>query len=287
VFRFGRLSDVQAVGEQIVRFVYLDESGISVNEPVTVVGGVIINMDLQYMAVKQRVEELIDKYVPPNYRRGFSFHAKDLFHGSGIFDKRAYPREVSRAALMELLQVPAEFQLPIVCGYLKKRSAAGMSKKDQRVEPSKNQAMAFCLCALAAEKYMRHCADRSEVASLTAENNTETRRHVKLMHRLLSGRHSSPVEGEMVSLIIEFANGYLPIRRIVDMVNFNDKEDAFPLQLADACALMVRYYFEERTNAADFLDVLTQGNPSLLGNRKERAGYSVVTFASNYGDRGS
>src|SRR5439155_14762477 len=128
-----------------VRFVYLDESGISVNEPVTVVGGVIINMDSQYMAVKQRIEELIEAYVPPNHRMGFSFHAKDLFHGSGLFDKRVCPREVSRAALKELLQMPAQFQVPIVCGYVRKRSTPRdmMSKQDQRREPSKNQAMAF------------------------------------------------------------------------------------------------------------------------------------------------
>ena len=88
---------------------------------------------------------------------------------------------------------------------------------------------------------MRGLADPSEVASLTAENNNETRSAVKVMHRLLSGRHrhASPVEGDMVSMLIEFGNGYVPIRRIVDMVNFTDKEDAFLLQLADACALMI------------------------------------------------
>src|SRR5439155_17241581 len=138
-----------------VRFVYLDESGISVNEPVTVVGGVIINMDSQYMAVKQRIEELIEAYVPPDYRAGFSFHAKDLFHGSGLFDKRVCPREVSRAALKALLQVPAQFQLPIVCGYLRKRSSTDLDKKQLKREPSQNQAMTFSLCAIAAEQYMR------------------------------------------------------------------------------------------------------------------------------------
>jgi len=266
-------------GERIVRFVYLDESGISVNEPVTVVGGVIINADLQYMAVKQRVGELIDKYVPLEDRLGFVFHAKDLFHGSGkIFDKRKYPRDMSREALKVLLGIPAEFQLPIVCGHIRKRSTAGMTKQEQRGEPSKNQAMAFSLCALAAEKYMRHIADPSEVASLTVENNDETRQAVKLMHLLLSGRHFSPVAGDLVSVIIDFANGYVPIRRIVDIVLFAEKDHAFLLQLADACALMLRYFFEGRTSAEEFLDVLTQGNPSALGNRNDPAGYGVLTF---------
>jgi hypothetical protein len=261
-----------------VRFVYLDESGISVNEPVTVVGGVIINADLQYMAVKQRIEELIKEYVPQNYRAGFSFHAKDLFHGSGFFNKHKWPREHSRAALKALIEIPSQFQLPIVCGHLRKRPQSELTKSQRRDEPSKNQAMAFSLCALAAEKYMRQLADTSEVANLIAENNNETRRAVKEMSLILRGLRHGEVEGDIVSLIIEFANGYFPIRRIVDTVYFANKEDAFLLQLADACALMIRYFFEGRSNAEEFLDVLTQGNPSVLGNRDNPAGYGVVTF---------
>lgn len=273
------LSGVRVEGTKLVRLVYLDESGISVHEPVTVVAGVVINADQHWMRVDDYVRDLIDEYVPKEHRDGFIFHAKDLFHGSGlVFDKRKYPIEKSHEALLKLVSIPATFQIPIVSGHLFKRPSTGFDKQALRYEPGRNHTMAFSFCALAAERYLRHDAEPLEVATLVVEDNTDTRRRVKEMHRLLRGTLPRSEEGdEILSVLLEYAADCLPIRRIVDTVYFADKQDAFLLQIADACALMIRYYFENRNNAAPFLDALTQGNPSVFGERV-RAGFQVVNF---------
>jgi Protein of unknown function (DUF3800) len=272
-------------GSKLVRLVYLDETGISVNEPVVVVAGVVIDADKHYMIVAQYIRDLIAEYVPEDCRYGywgdgFTFHAKDLFHGSGkVFDKQKYPLERSHEVFKKLLGIPVLFQLPVVCGHLLKRSVAGMSKQDLRHEPSKNQAFAFSLCALAAERYMKGVSDPLEIATLVAEDNNETRRMVKEMHLLLRGARQHSDGGDaLLSILLEIASDCLPIRRIVDTVSFAEKIDSFLLQIADACALVIRYYFEGRSNAGEFIDALTHGDPSVLGARDNPAGFRIVTF---------
>ncbi|MFZ1218172.1 MAG: DUF3800 domain-containing protein, partial [Chthoniobacterales bacterium] len=83
------------------RFIYIDESGISANEKVLVVAGVIVNADLQLKGVETALCDLRDNYlsgvsgpagVNELERQNFFFHAKDMFHGSGsFFDRRTYP----------------------------------------------------------------------------------------------------------------------------------------------------------------------------------------------------
>jgi hypothetical protein len=267
------LSGVKINGERLVRFVYVDESGISVNEPVVVVAGVIINADLQWRAVEKHVSQLIDEYVPEEHRKGFVFHAKDLFHGSGlIFDRRKYPLERSREALKDLLSIPRKFLLPVVYGYLIKRS--------RRLEVGRNQSMAYSLCAVAVEAYMRSNADFTEVAALVAENNTDTRRAVKVMHDILKGKYRQlESAADIFSLLLEYAPNVLPVRRIVDTVYFAEKNDVFLLQIADACGLIIRYFKERKANVEEFFDALTNYNPKCLDTGGDMpAGYASLVW---------
>ena len=90
-----------------MRFIYLDESGISAKERVAVVAGIIVDADKQLKSVEKHVESIIADYVPEKYQEGFSFHATDLFHGGGRtpFDRRYFPIEWSHHALKKLLTV--------------------------------------------------------------------------------------------------------------------------------------------------------------------------------------
>jgi hypothetical protein len=55
----------------------------------------------------------------------------------------------------------------------------------------------------------------------------------------------------------DLAPNILPVKRIVDSPYFAEKNDAFLLQLADACAVTIRYYLEDKSNADEFFDALT------------------------------
>jgi len=241
---------------------------------------VIINADKQWEIVEKRVEELIAKYVLAENQDRFVFHATELFHGSGkVFgDRQKYPLKRSRQALKELVGIPAQLGLPIICGYVKKRFVARLSKRGRRHEAAKNQMLAFSLCAIGAETYMRDRADSLEIATLVAENNNDTRRAVKSMHDLLRGRDPLPsanYEG-MFSLFSEIAPNSLPIRRIKDTVYFAEKDDAILLQIADACAFILRYFHEKKPHIDEFLDALTNCNRTVLGSPDTLGGYLML-----------
>src|SRR5581483_8259284 len=118
------LSCYTLAGDNLVRFIYLDESGISAKERVTVVAAIIVNADKELKAVQEHIDTIISDYVPEKYQEGFSFHAKDLFHGSGRtpFDRRHFPLDWARTALKRLLLVPGTFGLPIIYGFAEKPS---------------------------------------------------------------------------------------------------------------------------------------------------------------------
>ena len=173
-----------------MRTIYLDETGISVNDPIALVAGVIINEDEQWKSVETAVYELIDKYVPEEHRDGFSFHAKDLYHCSGkVFDHKrtGYPRERARAALRELLSVPRRFGLPVSVG-ISKLERNPSTPYEARDLASFFHGYAYFWCAISAEMCLvDHCAP-TDLARLVAENNTTTHKVIKEAHKVLRGK---------------------------------------------------------------------------------------------------
>lgn len=59
-----------------MKFIYAHESGISAHESMLIVAGVVIDADLQWRLVEQRVNGLINEYVPAEAREGFHFAEK-------------------------------------------------------------------------------------------------------------------------------------------------------------------------------------------------------------------
>jgi Protein of unknown function (DUF3800) len=243
------ISGVDLQGDRLLRTIYLDETGISANDKIALVAGVIINEDEQWKSVEAAVSDLIDKYVPEEHRDGFSFHAKDLYHCSGkVFDhkKFGYPRERAREALKELLSIPRRFRLPISIGYVSKPAMEISPEFMPRDAASFFHGYAYFMCVMSAEIYMVDRCGPKDLARLVAENNTDTHKVIKEAHKVLRGKadHSS-VKG--ITDQLESMKAYLPIRRIVDTVHFVEKDDAILLQLADACAFLFRFWAERKS----------------------------------------
>ena len=99
---------------------------------------------------------------------------------------------------------------------------------------------------------------------------------VELMHQVLRGKGAPG----MFKVFAEFAPGVLPITKIVDTVHFARKRDAFLLQIADACALIIRYHFEKKPNVWEFFNALTEGKPERLEiGTGLQGGYAIVNFS--------
>lgn len=250
------LSGVEVDGQSPVRFIYADESGISANERILVVAGVIIHADSQWTPTEQLIRALMDKYMPPADRpRDFAFRACDLFHGSRAFkDRRKYPLERRLEALREILSIPSKIHLPVVFGWTRKKPLA-QDKKDRRFERGFDHAHALSLCVMGAERFMRKFAAPFELATLTVEDNTETKATVKLMHDAFRGiGHPAAVKwASQYPKNVEGTAEFLPLRKIVDGVHFTGKSGGFLLQLADACAWIIRSYLEERPHIEDLV----------------------------------
>jgi hypothetical protein len=76
------------LGHNLVRLLYLDESGTNDEDPFLCVAGVLVHGDNQWPEIDRRILNLIDQYIPQQDRIGFCFHATDIFHGSDYFDRK-------------------------------------------------------------------------------------------------------------------------------------------------------------------------------------------------------
>lgn len=282
------LSGVKLHGNNLSLHIYIDETGISAKEKVAVVAGVIVDPDRQYLEVSEEINKLIAEFVPSEHRRNFSFHAKDLFHGTGRtpFDRRTYPPERAREALKRLVIIPAKFCLPVVFGFLNKtypdpiRDRLRKERKPREMLAS-DVAIAFSMCAVAAERFMKQHAAPGELATMHAEQNPDTEKMIRLARKSLGGK----MRHNLAIFFSKEAQKHLPITRIIDEISFHKKDDAFLLQLADATAFMLRFVLEQRNDCDDLFTAFFGNNSQAAANMQEKmchsggAGYSNLRFA--------
>jgi len=129
------------LGAELVRLIYLDESGISQRETITCVSGVMIHGDRQWRLVEDAIKGLIEKYIPSQSREDFAFHATDIYHGSGYFDRSVWTREIRKNILSDIGNIIYDLDLPIVNGMYKK-STFGVGVLDEnalRDQPEMNK----------------------------------------------------------------------------------------------------------------------------------------------------
>ena len=258
-----------------MRFVYVDESGTSGKAPFLIVAGVVIDMDRQFIRVARHISKLVNKYVAAEDREGFSFHATNLFSGSGkTWGNRAKYSLAHRCeALKEFLAIPSKFHLPVIVGFIRRKpSPTGQSTQARQKTTQDDHALAFSYCCIGAEKYMRSYARPRELAKITAEDNTQTKDKIKLMHNVLRGRYPSALHFmKRLSADMGVDSEFLPLTKIIDAVSFEGKKDAILLQIADACALTIRHFLEGRTDTADFINAFTLGRPECITREIEKA----------------
>src|SRR5260221_5194760 len=173
---------------RLMRLVYLDEAGISneLHEPYLVVAGAIVNPDLQWRLLEARFASLTKKYFPRHEGHPVIFHAKDIWHGTKLFDRSKWSLPKRLRLLDELSKIPAEFKLPIVMGYLYRPAARQqlaqlapeMSKKDSR---SLIHAVAFLNAIRRVENWMIENTD--EVAMAIVEDTQDVKNTIRMFHR--------------------------------------------------------------------------------------------------------
>jgi hypothetical protein len=202
----------------------LDEAGISARERYAVVAGILSNPDTQWRALEQYLSDMADALIPKHLRKGAIFHAKDLWHGSGLFHRDRFERTRRNRILLELAKIPKAFDVPVIVGAIDKEKQERLSKNHNAL----CYAMAFALAVVGVEFFMRNWGAEGELASLIVEDTAEMRRHAKWGY----DRLKEPEAWQKPE------SGYLPVTRIVENPLFSPKSDSSILQVADLLAFV-------------------------------------------------
>ena len=221
-------------GRKVVRFVFLDEGGISRYEPFVVVAGVIVHGDEQLVPLERELANLVKKHIPKEHQPGFVFHATDIWSGAGIFrDRDRWTLDRRLLILRDLARIPRKLDIPIVHESYERKQLLVENpnmKLTAHEESIAVHSVAFAACELRIEEYMRACFP-SEVAQIVAEDNDQARKMIKQVH---AGFRKSG------ALAIRYPDNILPLRHIRGSVHFADKDESAPLQIADLCAFIIR-----------------------------------------------
>jgi hypothetical protein len=227
------------LGDRVLRVVYLDIAGLANpnQEPFTVVAGVIINPDKQWISINKYLSDIADEYVGRTRPFDFYFHATELFHGTKNFPRNKYDKETRFKILDRLVEIPRLFDSPIVWGHADRRLFAKGAAHcpPPHISPlAAASSVAYSISASATEHWMKEIADSDEVAMLVMENDDQCKKLVKRTHRLMSDEKLRP--------FLEQRAHDLILHRLMYPVHFEEKTDSSALQIADVCAFSLKRY---------------------------------------------
>lgn len=221
-----------------MRIAYLDESGVGdiKKEPDTVVAGVIIQPDTQLRPVERRLAEVRDKFILEEDRKGFIFHAKDLWHGSGATPRERYALDVRWKIMRALADVVIEERIPFVCHAWSRTFSRKPTDPNYTISDYTRfaQGMAFANCLNQVEEYLYSLAT-NELCVVVCENNENAKKLIRHLHQLTHGQPNEQLLNELKRVA--------PFKSFFDAVHFVEKKDAPILQLADLGAFIIRRYF--------------------------------------------
>jgi hypothetical protein len=248
------------LGHDLVRLLYLDETGTSRDATFIAVAGVIVHGDRQWPKIEQRVVDLIEKYIPPADRLGFVFHATDIFHGAKDFGRRKpewETRERRFSVLYDLAKIIADLELPVVLGSHKKDeygrgilSDADEGRLELKANIIHNNAVIDCL--MWADKWLERFAP-NELATVIHEDGSRAKKLIQACVEMLRSKEKMISIGFNEEKIEKLG---LPLKRVIDSVNFTKKSGARPLQLADLCAFLFGRFLQGKPIPGDVFDII-------------------------------
>jgi hypothetical protein len=232
-------------GENLVRIGFLDESGRSRGEPIIVVAGPVVHGDRTYRKLVACLRDLASEFLPEADRKGFVFHAKDIFHGSGSYFKPRrgdWPWERRLPILKALADIPRRFGLPITFGSFEKTSMPTLLELPKEVglaerhhghfRDAVEHLIAFMWAEIGIERQMRRFP-RDEICMIVAEDTDRIKKIAKQCHAMLHD------EEQIKTLLHAERIAEIPLDKIEDTPHFASKADSAPLQVADICAFLI------------------------------------------------
>lgn len=263
------LGGAQLVGNRVVRFVYMDETGTNKTDTHTVVVGLVVHADSQLIPIETAVDEVISDYIPEGDREDFFARGSDIYGGNGYFKGKSdegqeYPFGRRLQMLCDLASLVSEYGLTVLQGHIAMtplRDDADYQELSPMDAATARVMLAHSGCVLSVEAIMRAWYP-DEVAQLVVEDSGEMHRHIKNMNVLMRSSRAK----EFLGLAEEASFDLLPLRKIVNNVHFSGKRDSRALQLADVCAYLVRgNYMSSPRTALAYEAIKSAVRPSIFG----------------------
>jgi hypothetical protein len=214
----------------------MDEAGTGdpEHEPFLVVAAALVHADRQAKHLESALRRVQEKHCP-DAPTDFVFHAMHIFSGQSgnrYFSRERWPKEKRWAILDDLVKIPGEYDVPVVHGHIDR--VEGMpnarSPKERLIQ---QHSVAFMLCAMRADWWLRFHGGNREVGMIIAEDNTD----VKEALRRMQGFAHRPTD---IHNLVPGWEKYLPFRKIIDTVHYAGKKQSALLQLADVCAFIIK-----------------------------------------------
>jgi hypothetical protein len=253
-------------GSKLVRYIYMDEAGTSVGEPVTVVAGVIVHGDTQWKPMEQHLLDVKERHIPAEHLAEFVIHGKDILNGrkAPFFgDNKEWPADRRMQIIKDVLQIRSGLGFSVCLGYSFRESS---KESDTKEAAHFRHVLSYCNCLIGCEEFMRRFA-QDEVATVVAEDIPEKRRAIKETHsRIVAPNTDFPALRES-----------LPIRHIVDDVHFADPKRSSLLQFADAYAFSFRRILAGYGYAEGLAQAI-EGPLQMVGEMQTQgqAGYKIL-----------
>lgn len=258
-------------GTNLVRLTYLDEAGTDASATAVTVAGVMVHGDHEWPEIDKRIDALVEKYVPESDRVGFHFHATDIYHGSGYFDRRKpeWPEDRRLTVLSNLAQIIRDMHLPVVSGSYRKKKYAADAPQAHRAPADRLRHMhGICIldCLRDANRWLWLFAPQ-ELSTVVHEDLPNTKALFKICVRMV--RSEKLLEQNGIDAKARRAAG-LPLKHIIDTVHFAEKADAKPLQLADLCAWVLNRSIRGKPVPKDVFAIVREGQFWVPTNEKSK-----------------
>ena len=238
------------LGENLVRIVYMGEAGTSNDGQFVVVAGVIVHGDHQLTNVKAALRGLTEKHLPQDDWVKPVIHATDVYGGNKYFDEPRKPewtRPKRFAILRDIASIIEKNNLVPVFSLVPKdryplERFDGSAKDCLRF----TVAVGYVSCLLEIDEWFGLNA-KQENCFMVYEDNQDIRGHIKAAQRY----HQDPeirhdLEPKLAHL--------LPLKRIHEDPNFQEKRPSHPLIVADFVAFIVKRIMMEDAWALEFFE---------------------------------
>lgn len=253
-------------GDNLARFVYLDEAGTGKDDPWLVVGGVIVHGDKQLDRLYEALAE-IQKKVPEDKRDTHVLHTCDIYGGNGpVFDKERFPEWnwERRSEILTLLgQLPEKLNLFVTVGWVERTDFPHTPDYKLTTSSIEGDAhvCAYVGCLMEVDLWFRQNR-KGENCMIVAEDHKERKQVLKEMQQ----HYQDP---KICAEMEERHRFYFPFQRIREDPSFQEKKPKHPLILADYIAFIMKRRLMNDRRASPFFDLW----------KKRMAGHSVQLSA--------